>query len=47
METYVSATGLKRTVYKLLADHHMDSELKRYSFDDLNTKMVADAAENR
>ena len=46
LETYVSATGLKRTVYKLLADHHMDSELKRYSFDDLNTKMVADAANN-
>ncbi|UXX78529.1 ROK family protein [Reichenbachiella carrageenanivorans] len=46
LETYVSATGLKRTVYKLLADHHMDSELKRYSFDDLNTKMVADAAKN-
>lgn len=44
LETYVSATGLKRTVYKLLADHHMDSELKRYSFDELNTKMVADAA---
>lgn len=46
LETYVSATGLKRTVYKLLADHHMDSELKRYSFDELNTKMVADAALN-
>lgn len=46
LETYVSATGLKRTVYKLLADHHMDSELKRYSFDELNTKMVADAAHN-
>lgn len=44
LETYVSATGLKRTVYKLLADHHMDSQLKRYSFDELNTKMVADAA---
>jgi glucokinase len=44
LETYVSATGLKRTVYKLLADHHMDSELKRCSFDDLDTKMVADAA---
>lgn len=46
LETYVSATGLKRTVYKLLADHHMDSELKRFSFDELNTKMVADAALN-
>lgn len=45
LETYVSATGLKRTVYKLLADHHIDSELRTYSFDDLNTKIVAKAAE--
>ena len=45
LETYVSATGLKRTVYKLLADHHVDSELRKYSFEDLNTKIVAEAAE--
>lgn len=44
LETYVSATGLKRTVYKLLADHHVDSELRKYSFDDLNTKIVGKAA---
>lgn len=46
LETYVSATGLKRTVYKLLADHHVDSELRKYSFEDLDTKIVAQAAEN-
>ena len=45
LETYVSATGLKRTVYKLLADHHVDSELRKYSFEDLNTKIVAEHAE--
>lgn len=44
LETYVSATGLKRTVYKLLADHHVDSELRYHSFADLNTKMIAQAA---
>ncbi|MFY0626678.1 MAG: ROK family protein [Reichenbachiella sp.] len=46
LETYVSATGLKRTVYKLLADHHVDSELRKYSFEDLDTKIVGIAAEN-
>lgn len=44
LETYVSATGLKRTVYKLLADHHIDSPLRKYSFNDLNAKTVADYA---
>ncbi|MFZ9982308.1 MAG: ROK family protein [Cyclobacteriaceae bacterium] len=44
LETYVSATGIRRTVYKLLADHLEDSELRGISFDDLNTKMITDAA---
>ena len=44
LETYVSATGLKRTVYKLLADHHIDSKLRKYSFDELSAKTVADHA---
>ena len=30
-ETYVSATGIKRTVYKLLADHFDESELRSVS----------------
>ncbi len=44
LETYVSATGLKRTVYKLLADHLEDSELRGHSFDELTTKMISDCA---
>lgn len=44
LETYVSATGIRRTVYKLLADHLEASELRSISFDKLNTKMITDAA---
>ncbi|QOI98083.1 MAG: ROK family protein [Flammeovirgaceae bacterium] len=44
LETYVSATGIKRTVYKLLADHLEPSELRGISFDKLNTKMITEAA---
>jgi glucokinase len=44
LETYVSATGIKRTVYKLLADHLEDSVLRDISFDNLETKMITDAA---
>jgi len=44
LETYVSATGIRRTVYKLLADHLEPSELRGVSFDNLNTKMITDAA---
>lgn len=44
LETYASATGIKRTVYKLLADHLEPSELRGISFEDLNTKMITDAA---
>ncbi|MDH3652124.1 MAG: ROK family protein [Saprospiraceae bacterium] len=44
LETYVSATGIKRTVYKLLADHNGASELSGISFDDLSADMITDAA---
>ncbi len=44
LETYVSATGIRRTVYKLLADHLEPSELRGVSFDNLNTKMITEAA---
>ncbi len=46
LETYVSATGIRRTVYKLLADHLEDSILREISFDDLGTKMITNAARN-
>lgn len=44
LETYVSATGIKRTVYKMLADHLEESELRGISFHDLTTKMIAESA---
>ena len=44
LETYVSATGIKRTVYKLLADYMCDSELRGVSFKDLSGHMITDAA---
>ena len=44
LETYVSATGIKRTVYKMLADHLEESELRGISFHDLTPKMIAEAA---
>jgi len=44
LETYVSATGIKRTVYKLLADYLEDSELRGISFHNLSTKMITEVA---
>jgi glucokinase len=44
LETYVSATGVKRSVYKLLARHNGDSELRDIPFNELTAKMVAEAA---
>ena len=44
LETYVSATGIRRTVYKLLADHNEDSEMRRISFEDLDASMITDSA---
>ncbi|MEQ8925695.1 MAG: ROK family protein [Fulvivirga sp.] len=45
LETYVSATGIKRTVYKMLADHLEESELRGISFHDLTTKMITESAQ--
>lgn len=44
LETYASATGIRRTVYKLLADHLEPSVLRGISFDNLSTKMITEAA---
>ncbi|MDZ4715633.1 MAG: ROK family protein [Cytophagales bacterium] len=44
LETYASATGIKRTVYKLLADHLEPSELRGISFEDLSTSMISESA---
>jgi glucokinase len=44
LETYVSATGIKRTVYKLLADSLEDSSLRGVCFNELSADMITEAA---
>jgi glucokinase len=44
LETYVSATGLKRTCLKIMADSLQPSELRKFSFEELNAEMIHDAA---
>ncbi len=44
LETYVSATGIKRTVYELLASESNPSELRRIPFEQLTSKDIFDRA---
>jgi glucokinase len=44
LETYVSATGLKRTFIKILADSRKPSSLRKHSIDGLDARMIHDAA---
>jgi glucokinase len=44
LETYASASGIKRTVFELLAETNYQSLLSGISFDELNSKMISDAA---
>jgi glucokinase len=44
LETYVSATGLKRTLLKIMADSIQPSELRKYSFDELEAELIHEAA---
>ncbi|MBN2519936.1 MAG: ROK family protein [Bacteroidales bacterium] len=45
LETYVSATGIRRTIYELLSQETTDSELRNISFNQLTAKMITEAAE--
>jgi glucokinase len=46
LEAYCSATGIKRTVYELLAKYNnTESELAKVPFNDMTSKIVFDAAE--
>lgn len=45
LETYVSATGLKRTVYKLISDSLYESNLRTVPFSELEAKHVTKAAD--
>jgi len=44
LETYVSAPGIKRTVFELFADLNAKSDLRNYTFDQLNATMISQAA---
>ncbi len=44
LETYASASGIKRTVFELLCDSNKPSELRSISFNDLTSKIIYDAA---
>jgi len=45
LEAYCSAPGIKRTVFELLTKYNGGSELTKYSFDELDSKKVFEAAE--
>jgi glucokinase len=45
LENYASATGIKRTVFELLAKFRDDSPLRAITYNDLTAKMVTEAAE--
>jgi len=44
LETYVSATGLKRTLLKIMADSMEPSELRKYSFENLDAEIIHNEA---
>ncbi|MCK5209370.1 MAG: ROK family protein, partial [Cyclobacteriaceae bacterium] len=44
LETYASASGIKRTIFELLADSIEDSEFRDVTFNQLTAKMISDAA---
>jgi glucokinase len=45
LETYVSATGLKRTLFKIMADSIEPSNLRELSFNEMTSLAIAEAAE--
>ncbi|MGE5350847.1 MAG: ROK family protein [Acidobacteriota bacterium] len=44
LETYASATGIRRTVYELICNTTLESELRGVSFNDLTAKMIFESA---
>lgn len=45
LETYVSVTGIERTVFELLGQETDDSILRNHSYNELDAIMISDAAE--
>ncbi len=46
LETYVSATGIKRTAFELMANSTKKSELRNISFNELTSTHIYEAAKN-
>jgi len=44
LETYVSVTGMRRTIFELIAEMRDDSALRGISFDDMTGEIISDAA---
>lgn len=44
LETYVSATGLKRTLFSLMADSSEAGEFSKIAYNDISASMICDAA---
>ena len=44
LETYASATGVKRSAYKMMAKYNYPSELRSVPFDDMTSKLICDTA---
>ena len=45
LETYVSATGIKRTVFELLAEENVESDFRKIPFSKLKPKLITAKAE--
>ena len=46
METYVSATGIKRTIFELLAEENVESDFRKIPFSKLKPKLITSMAES-
>jgi glucokinase len=46
LETYVSATGIVKTVYELMAERRDPSPLRKIPFDEMTSRIIADAADD-
>lgn len=44
LETYVSVTGMRRTIFELIAEMRDDSPLRKISFDNMTGEIISDAA---
>lgn len=46
LETYASASGIKRTVFKLMATNSTESSLRNYTYESLSAKKITEMALN-